>query len=194
MGPKRLVPISALQHYRYCPRQCALIHVEQTFDENLYTLRGHRAHERVDEPGSRIEGEGRVQYALPIWSDKLAIVGRADVVEFPSSGPLHPVEHKVGRRKARRADEVQLCAQALCLEEMFGVEIPCGALYYNASQRRRTVEFNEALRILTHDTIADVRDLLERLHVPPPVDDERCPPCSLIDSCLPSVIAKEGAR
>ncbi|MGY4706961.1 CRISPR-associated protein Cas4 [Candidatus Bipolaricaulota sp. J31] len=124
-----LVPISALQHYVYCPRQCALIHVEQIWEENIYTLRGRRAHERVEIPEGIVREGVRVEYALPLWSQRLGLVGRADVVEFPDGVP-YPVEHKVGPRRARHADEVQLCAQALCLEEMLGVRVPKGALFY----------------------------------------------------------------
>lgn len=183
---EELVPISALQHYVYCPRQCALIHVEQIWEENIYTLRGRRAHERVETPEGIVREGIRVEYALPLWSRRLGLVGRADVVEFPDGVP-YPVEHKVGPRRARHADEVQLCAQALCLEEMLGVGVPKGALFYRASRRRREVAFTPELRAEVEQVVQEVRDLLQRMSLLPPVADTRCRDCSLIGSCLPFV-------
>jgi len=189
-APDQLVPISALQHYRYCPRQCALIHVEQTYDENLYTLRGNRAHTRVDETHSELVEGVRRETSLPIWSDRYGLTGRADVVEFQGDGTPYPIEHKVGKRKARDADEVQLCAQAICLEEMFGVSVPEGALYYRASRRRRTVPLDGPIRSITFETIEAVHDLLEQHRTPAPVADERCPKCSLNESCMPDTVSR----
>ncbi len=189
-----VVPLSALQHYAYCPRQCALIHVEQVWDENVYTLRGRRAHERVDAPKGMTRDGLRTELALPLFSDALGLTGRADAVEFEPDGTPFPVEHKVGERKksalARRADEVQLCAQALCLEEMFGCDVPAGALYYRKSRRRHEVAFSSALRTETHEIIGKVRALLRARRLPPPVADARCPRCSLIESCMPYVIER----
>jgi CRISPR-associated exonuclease Cas4 len=185
-----LVPISALQHYGYCPRQCALIHVEQTFEENLYTLRGQRAHERVERAEGEVSGEGRVEFALPLWSESLGLIGKADAVEFRSDGTLFPVEHKVGRRKERDADDLQLCGQALCLEEMFARPVAAGAIFYAGSRRRRNVEITQDLRSRTAETILAVRQLIQRGLVPPPVADRRCKSCSLLDSCLPFVVAR----
>ena len=179
-----LVPISALQHYVYCPRQCALIHVEQVWDENVFTLRGRRAHERVDVSGRRQRGSEEAVRALPLWSERLGLVGRADVVVFEGGVP-YPVEHKVGARKARRADEVQLCAQALCLEEMFACAIPEGALFYGKTRRRRPVELGAALRQETEAVVAAVRRLLRQTALPPPVCDARCERCSLTEACMP---------
>lgn len=181
-----LIPVSALQHYAYCSRQCALIHVERIWEENLYTLRGRRAHQRVEIPGGIVREGIHVEYALPLWSERLGLVGRADVVEFPSGVP-YPVEHKVGPRRARHADEIQLCAQALCLEEMFHIEVPKGALFYRASRRRREVIFGSELRAEVKRTIQEVRELFRQAKLPPPVADGRCRDCSLIDSCLPFV-------
>lgn len=186
------MPISALQHYAYCPRQCALIHVEQAWTENLYTLRGRRAHERVDDVGGATRDGVRTERALPLFSDRLGLVGRADVVEFGPDGTPYPVEHKVGPRKAQRADEVQLCAQALCLEEMFGKAVPEGALYYAKSRRRRPVAFDPALRTETARLVDAVRALLESRRLPPPVADARCPRCSLIETCMPYVVERLG--
>uniref|UniRef100_A0A831TH32 CRISPR-associated exonuclease Cas4 n=1 Tax=Thermorudis peleae TaxID=1382356 RepID=A0A831TH32_9BACT len=178
------IPISALQHFVYCPRQCALIHLEQAWEENVFTLRGRRAHQSLDIPDGMIREGVRVEYAVPLWSDTLGLTGRADVVEFPDGVP-YPVEHKVGPRRASRADEVQLCAQALCLEEMLGIAVPRGALFYRASRRRREVQFTPELRQLVYEVVEAVRALLSQTSLPPPVADERCPDCSLIEICQP---------
>jgi len=180
-----LVPISALQHYVYCPRQCALIHVEQVWSENVFTLRGRRTHERVDEPGQRQRDEGRRVRALVLWSERLGLTGRADVVVFRADGMPYPVEHKAGRRRASRADEVQLCAQALCLEEMFDRPVPEGALFYGKTRRRRVVRFEPSLRRETEATVEATRALLQQTRLPPPVADSRCRRCSLIEACMP---------
>lgn len=178
------IPISALQHFVYCPRQCALIHLEQVWEENVFTLRGRRAHQGLDIPEGMIREGVRAEYAVPLWSDTLGLTGRADVVEFPDGVP-YPVEHKVGPRRASRADEVQLCAQALCLEEMLGVAVPRGALFYRASRRRREVHFTPELRQFVYEVVESVRALLSQTSLPPPVADERCPDCSLIEICQP---------
>jgi len=183
----QLVPISALQHYEYCPRQCALIHVEQVWDENIYTLRGGRAHERVDTPMTEWrDGEHR-EMALPIWSERLGLTGRADVVVFEDGGRIYPVEHKIGVRKAKRADEVQLCAQAICLEEMFTCHVDHGDLFYMRTRRRRTVPFTAELRAHVEALTIAVRELMATRLLPLPVPDSRCNKCSLIESCMPYI-------
>ncbi len=188
-----LVMISALEHYSYCPRQCALIHVEQVFDENLYTLRGRRAHERVDDPKESALEEGvRVERGLPLFSERFGLLGKADAVEFCAGGTPYPVEYKSGPRRRKRHDDLQLCAQAMCLEEMFGREVPRGAIYHHASHRRREVCFDEGLRSSTEKTIRAVRQLLVTATVPPPVADARCPKCSLFDACMPFALAGMG--
>lgn len=183
------IPISALQHYLYCPRQCALIHIEGTFDENLYTLRGQRTHERVDTPGHEMIVGVRLERALPLFSQTLGLTGRADAVEFLEGGTPHPVEYKTGPRKLKEADDVQLCAQGMCLEEMLGVAVPEGSLYYERTRRRRAVTFDEPLRDLVRTTTQAVRDLFSQPVLPAPVADSRCPNCSLIDACLPYALA-----
>jgi CRISPR-associated exonuclease Cas4 len=179
------IPISALQHYVYCPRQCALIHVEQTFDENLYTMRGQRVHERVDAPVHETVEGVRVERALPLFSNELGLTGKADVVEFLADGTPYPVEYKAGTRKHRGADEVQLCAQGMCLEEMLGRRIPEGSLYYDRTRRRRVVKFSQELREKVVTTTHAVRELFAARSLPEPVADSRCPNCSLIDACMP---------
>lgn len=185
------VPVSALEHYSYCPRQCALIHVEQTFDENLYTIRGKQLHERVDSGDCRAERGVRVVRGMPLWSARLRLQGKADVVEFRREGP-YPVEYKSGPYRRPHAD-LQLCAQALCLEEMLGLPVPEGAVFSWADRRRHPVVFDAALRGATERAVAEVRRMLMEQRVPPAPNDARCPNCSLIHSCLPFVVA-EGAR
>lgn len=183
-----LVPVSALNQYAYCPRRCALIHVEQTFDENIYTMRGRDLHERTDTPEeSGREGEIRVERALPLWSKKLGLVGKADVVEFCEDVP-YPVEYKSGRRSHWENDDLQLCAQAMCLEEMTGKSVPRGAIYHHGSRRRREVIFGEALRSHVGAAVTAIRELLSARVLPPPVNDKRCDHCSLRESCMPSVV------
>jgi CRISPR-associated exonuclease Cas4 len=183
------VMISALEHYSYCPRQCALIHLEQTFDENIYTLQGHMLHERVDEEVSELKGEVRIERAVPLWSRRLGLVGRADVVEFHGQVPF-PVEYKVGPRRKWGHDDLQLCAQAVCLEEMTGQMVTRGAIYHHGWRRRREVAFEEPLRRRVVEAVADIRQMLTARTLPPAVNDARCHHCSLKDSCLPSVVGE----
>jgi CRISPR-associated exonuclease Cas4 len=183
-----LVMISALEHWSYCPRQCALIHVEQVWDENLYTLRGRHAHEKVDLPEAELRQGVRVERAVPLWSDRLGLVGKADVVEFHGDTP-YPVEYKHGPRRRHAHDDLQLCAQALCLEEMTGRPVPRGAVYHHSSRRRREVAFDARLRAAVEEAARQVRALLRDTRLPPPVNDARCDNCSLRQSCLPAVVA-----
>ncbi len=196
------VPVSALEHYSYCPRQCALIHVEQTFEENLFTVRGRLLHERADSGEETTSGDVRVSRGVPLWSERLGLIGKADVVEFRPDGP-YPIEYKSGRRLGPHAD-FQLCAQALCLEEMLGVPVLRGALYYHAARGRHEVVFDEDLRRRTEEMVRAVRQMLQECAsgglLPPPIAcpepgrrDSRCPNCSLIDACLPTGVG-EPAR
>jgi CRISPR-associated exonuclease Cas4 len=181
-----LVMISALQHFSYCPRQCGLIHLDQAWDENLYTLRGRRVHEAVDVPGGETNHGVRTERGLPLWSDRLGLVGKADVVEFRDGLPT-PVEYKHGPRRMSKHDELQLAAQALCLEEMFGVEVRRGAVYHHSSRRRREVAIVPALRSAVAEATEQVRRMIRSGRLPPAVNDARCPNCSLRESCLPAV-------
>lgn len=191
-NPETTVLISALQHYAYCPRQCALIHVEKVWDENLYTLRGQRVHETANTPGDELIEGIRVERAMPLWSHQLGLTGIGDVVEFLEDGSPYPVEYKTGSRKVRKADSIQLCAQALCLEEMLNCGVSRGAIFHHASRRRREVQFDQALRSQTRQAIEATRSLLVASKLPPPVADERCPDCSLIDACMPYIIKDFG--
>jgi CRISPR-associated exonuclease Cas4 len=181
-----LVLISALQHWSYCPRQCGLIHLDRAWDENLYTLRGRGVHELVDEPEGGWEQGVRVERALPLWSDRLGLVGKADVVEFRGGVPF-PVEYKHGPRRQRQHDDLQLAAQALCLEEMFAVPVPRGAIFHHGSRRRREVTVTPVLRRAVADAVAGVRAMLCARKLPAAVNDARCDKCSLRESCLPGV-------
>lgn len=186
------IMISALEHWSYCPRQCALIHVEQTFDENLYTLRGQAVHKRVDEPVVEEQAGMRVERALPLWSKALGLIGKADVVEFHGKVP-YPVEYKHGPHREQEHDDLQVCAQALCLEEMTGQSVPRGAIYHHSSRKRREVEFTPGLRTRVAEVTQAIRTMLSSKQLPPPVNDHRCTHCSLQESCMPSVI-DEGRR
>ena len=179
--------MSALQHYAFCPRQCALIHLDRAWEENLYSLRGRRLHDRADRPESVVRDGTRVEYALPLWSDEHGLIGKADVVEFNEDGLPYPVEYKSGRKKKSTADRVQLVGQALCLEEMFVCTIPEGAIFYHRSRRRETVPIDATLREKTLRVIDAVRSLLAEEGLPSPCDDARCRLCSLQDTCLPSL-------
>jgi len=176
--------VSAIQHYAFCPRQFALIHIEQVWEDNLYTERGHRAHQKAHQPEGATREGVRVEYGLAIWSERLGLIGQADVVEFPNGIP-YPVEHKVGPRKYRKADELQLAAQAICLEEMFGVEVLKGALYYRKSRKRREITFTSDLLHEVEHVVNGIRGLLTEQRLPPAPNDGRCRHCSLYDACMP---------
>ncbi len=182
-----LVPLSA-QHYLYCPRQCALIHLEGAWSENVYTAEGRILHEGADSGKVEVRHGLRIVRALPLRSLRYGLVGRADVVEFhttPHGRQPYPVEYKRGRPKPDNPDAVQLCAQALCLEEMLETDVPEGALYYGQRKRRTVVPLDAALRRRTVETVESVRTLLAAERTPPPAADERCRACSLLELCLP---------
>lgn len=187
------LPISALQHWCYCPRQCALIHQEQAFAENVHTLRGQAVHARVDTPGLEVRPGLRVERALPVWCDRLRLIGKTDVVEFSADGTPYPVEYKHGsRNKAAHiaaCDDLQLAAQAICLEEMTGRPVTEGAIYYASSRRRRQVAITDALREQVVHAVSAVRSMIQSTRLPPPADDTRCHECSLIDLCQPHAVA-----
>ncbi len=182
-----LVPLSALQHHLFCPRQCALIHLEQMWAEDAATAEGRLLHERVDAGGAETRPGLRVERGVTLRSDALGVSGRADAVEFHGRPPVpFPVEYKRGKPKPHRADEVQLCAQAICLEEMFGCLVPAGALFYGTTRRRTSVVFDEALRTLTAQVAAEVRANLAAGRTPPPVLMPGCRRCSLQGACQPA--------
>jgi len=188
------IPISALQHYLYCPRQCALIHVEQLWAESKHTAEGRLLHERVDKPRADKRRGVRTVTAMPLAHTALRLSGIADVVEFhqtETGEKAYPVEYKRGRPKAHSADEVQLCAQALCLEVMLSQSLSEGALFYGETRRRLTVVFDDALRDLTTATIEATRNMI--LSGTTPTADyapRRCDACSLIDLCQPRLLGR----
>lgn len=188
------MPVSSLEHWSYCPRQCGLIHLESVWEENVFTIRGAAVHERVDEPTTRSERGVRVERALPIWSDAHGLIGQADVVEFVGDGagaetPI-PVEYKSGGPSQGRHAALQLCAQALCLEEMFGVSVRRGFLFFARTRERREWAIDSGLRSRTLQAIEEVRRMLASRSLPAPVRDGRCRDCSLVDACMPGLIAE----
>ncbi|MEI8140240.1 MAG: CRISPR-associated protein Cas4 [bacterium] len=195
---EELLPISALQHLLFCERQCALIHIEHVWEENRLTVEGKNMHERVHEQTSESRPGIRIARGLRLRSLRLGLVGMADVVEFhlvshisdfKSPPQPFPVEYKRGKPKADHSDEVQLCAQALCLEEMLDVTIPAGALFYGTTHRRQDVNFDEPLRALTIQTAQRLHVLIETGKTPPAQYAPKCDHCSLINVCLPKKLA-----
>lgn len=188
------IPLSALNQYTYCPRRCFLIHVEDEFRDNVHTISGTLEHERVDKLQGEWKEGSRVEYALSVWSDVLGLTGRCDVVEFRKDGTVYPVEHKHGKRKPWPNDDVQLAAQALCLEEMLGKPVRSGAIFHQQSRRRREVVFDEALQQAVRATVVQARALLTGNTCPPPLegkDAHRCGECSMRPICQPELV---GAR
>lgn len=189
-----LIPLSALQHYLFCPRQCALIHVEQLWADDAATVEGHLLHERVDSAQGETRPGVRVARGVHLRSFALGVAGRADVVEFRGSERLpYPVEYKRGRPKPHRADEVQLCAQAICLEEMCGQAVPEGALFYGGERRRTVIAFDPDLRALTGQIAASTRAMLVAQCTPAPVPMAACRRCSMHELCQPERLSKPPA-
>lgn len=186
--------LSALEHFSYCPRQCALIHLEQVFDENVYTLRGRAVHQRVHQVDSFLEEGVRVERGLPLWSNRLGLVGQADLVEFHEGIP-YPVEYKYGKYREKDIEHaaVQLAGQAICLEEMTGIAVPKGAVYCHSSHRRYEIAITPELRNKVEATTVAVRAMLLEGKLPPPVNDKRCRNCSLNTICMPSAIG-DGSK
>ena len=185
------IPLSALNHWSYCPRRYYLIHVEGEFVDNIHTSRGQAEHQRVDEIRHQTTGNPRIETALPVWCERLGLVGKCDVVEFLADGTPYPVEYKHGARKKWINDDLQLAAQALCLEEMTGKPVPKGAIYHFSSRRRREVNISATLREKVEAALVGIRSLMREGRLPPPVNDRRCDPCSLRDICQPEAIANQ---
>ncbi len=188
-----LIQLSALQHLMYCKRQCALIHIEQLWSENLFTAEGRIMHEHVDTANRESRGSIRIEYGVPLRSLRLGLIGKADVVEFHKQGDKwipFPVEYKRGKPKPDDSDKVQLCAQALCLEEMMNVEVPEGALFYGQTRHRHDVKFDSALRAETEDAAKKVHEIIESGVTPKPEYSKKCKKCSLYELCMPKVNRK----
>jgi len=192
-----LLPLSALQHLIFCKRQCALIHIEQLWVENKFTAEGRIMHERVDRGDQIDRGRMKIEYSLPLKSSVLGITGKADVVEFHLKEGLEklwipfPVEYKRGKPKKNLSDKVQLCAQALCLEEMLGIRVETGALFYGKTRRRLDVVFDDDLRNFTIRTSEELHDMISSGITPPPHYTKKCDTCSFLNLCLPKTIGKK---
>lgn len=191
-----LVQLSALQHFMYCERQCALIHIEQIWSENLFTAEGRIMHDKVDTANKEARSGVLMDYGVPLRSLKLGLSGKADVVEFHKMDngiwmPF-PVEYKHGKPKIDDCDRVQLCAQAICLEEMLNVEIKEGALFYGKTRRREAIVFDAQLRLETQDTAIKVHELIKTGITPKAHYSKRCKQCSLYELCIPEVNSKTG--
>lgn len=186
------LPLSGLQHLAFCPRQWALIHLEQAWAENRLTAEGRLLHERADLPGQTCRHDLRTVRGLALASRRLGLTGRADIVEFrPEPFPL---EYKHGKRKPDDCDLVQLCGQALCLEEMFACAVPCGAIFYGQPRRRIGVEFTTELRLRTESLAREMHRLYDARETPPAKPGPYCKSCSLIDLCLPRSTAGEPVQ
>jgi len=190
----QLIPLSALQHLIFCPRQCALIHLEQAWAENQFTSEGrimhNRAHDAPDESRSGV----RITHSLPVRSLTLGVSGQCDVVEFHENHSIIVIEYKRGKPKSHSADEVQLCAQALCLEEMLKTTIPLGYLFYGLKKRRTEILFTDTLRELTLETAKQLHTLIASQKTPIATREKKCASCSLLEICMPDALRlKRGA-
>ncbi|REJ86640.1 MAG: CRISPR-associated protein Cas4 [Planctomycetota bacterium] len=206
-----LLPLSALQHLLFCERQCALIHVEQVWAENRFTAEGRILHNKAHDGKPETRDGVRITRGLPLHSFELGLSGQADVVlwEPPSTAAeggtmvqrlraatadelqrwtITPVEYKRGKPKSNDCDRVQLCAQAMCLEEMLGVSVRRGQLFYGQKRRRFDVEFDEPLRETTRQAAARVHELMRAGVTPPAVREKKCDTCSLLEICMPDVL------
>lgn len=187
------IMISALQHYVYCPRQCGLIHVDDVWHENVFTVRGNILHEKVDTDTYETRGTLKTVRGLRIHSYRLGITGRCDVVEFGESKngmEVLPVEFKSGEPKEDISDKVQLCAQVFCLEEMMNTIIKSGSFFYGKIRRRDVVEIDNKLRLQTESIIASVREIVSKKIVPAAEYSAKCRNCSLQDICQPKAMNK----
>ena len=180
-----LLPISALQHLIFCERQCALIHVEQLWAENVLTVEGRQLHDKAHDGKSETAADVRIARGLWLRSASLGLIGQADIVEFHTNGTVLPVEYKRGKPKRDDSDRVQICAQALCLEEMLGVQIETGQLFYGTRQRRTEVKIDEELRQLTRSKIHRLREMIAARETPTATRMPKCEKCSLLELCMP---------
>lgn len=194
MTDDALIMLSALNHFIYCQRRCALIHIERAWSENVFTAEGRLMHDKADSNKSESRENVRIDYSVPLRSLRLGLIGKADVVEFHHQADgtwlPFPVEYKRGKPKVGNCDRVQLCAQAICLEEMLDVEIKEGALFYGQTRRREDVAFNDALRAETEEIVAKVRDLVASGITPKAEYSRKCDQCSLFDLCMPKTCSR----
>lgn len=186
------IPLSALNHWAYCPRRCGLIHMEGEFTNNIHTARGNAEHEKVDGIRHETHGDRRSETALPVWSDRIGLIGKCDVVEFLADGTPYPVEYKHGPKRKWLNDDLQLAAQAMCLEEMLNRTVPKGAIFHASSHRRQEVSITPELKQRVEETADAIRAMLASGKLPPPVNDARCKECSLKDICQPQALAERA--
>ncbi len=205
-GDENLLMLSGIQHFAFCKRQWALIHIEQQWDENRFTVEGNRMHKNVDMPDFITKRNDTVTLrSVPLVSRRLGLYGVSDVVEMKAAvngdnairhpeydgwWHLMPVEYKRGKPKEDERDIVQLCAQALCLEEMYGVHIEKGYFYYGETRRREEINFSIAIRNLVNDMAAQMHELYDTGATPLPVYKSHCRSCSLTEICMPKQLAK----
>lgn len=198
--------LSGVQHFAFCRRQWALIHIEREWEENLLTAEGELMHERAHNEAIRERrGDTLTVRGLTVRSSELGIWGKCDVVEFtqdPAGHPLDgvdglwrpvPVEYKRGRSKSGDEDRMQLCAQAMCLEDMFACDLPAGFLYYGSTHSRERVELTPELRSKVRDAIEEMHHLYERRRIPKVKRRSRCRSCSLVDVCMPRATSRSAA-
>lgn len=187
------LPLSLLNDFLFCPRRAALKAVDGCWGENAHTVKGNLAHEHADMPGYEVAKGVKLLRALPVFSDRLGLSGKCDIVEQNGDGTLCPVEYKKGPRRKFINDDAQLCAQALCLEEMFQTTVPRGAVFHAASKRRREVEFTPQLRQATEEAIAALHVLVVTANVPPAIFKPACEECSLYEICLPKLTSRPSS-
>lgn len=192
---ENFIQISALQHYIFCPRQCGLIHIDEVWQDNLFTVRGDILHEKVDTESDETRGDLKIVRGLRIHSYKYGLVGKCDVVEFNENKKIvFPIEYKAGEPKEDISDKVQLCAQALCLEEMLNTQIKKGGFYYGKIRRRIVVDLENDLRDQTLMIIQKVRSIIESKKVPIEEYSKKCRNCSLINICQPKALYKSKVQ
>ncbi|WP_282109992.1 CRISPR-associated protein Cas4 [Shewanella algicola] len=190
----RLVNISALQHFAFCQRQCALIHLEQVWQENYLTAHGRQLHERVDNGEPETRKGVRFERGVVVTAPHIGLTGKLDLLEHhKESNQFIPVEYKRGKPKASDIDKVQLCAQALCIEETLSISVANGALWYWQTRKRITVDFDLALRQQTIEFVKQVQQLFELGMTPPAIFGSHCNACSLIDICQPNLTSKDNS-
>lgn len=198
---EQMLMLSGIQHFRFCPRQWALIHIEQQWDENRLTIEGEILHKHVDDPSYRIKnGEEIYLRAVNVASYTLGLYGVADLIElhlaktnentithpkYPGHWLPYPIEYKHGKPKANLADEVQLAAQAMCLEELYNIKLSAGAIFYATTRHRLEVEFTQELRQLVVDCASEMHRIYDTKELPPPDYEPHCKKCSLVDICMP---------
>lgn len=192
MQDMKLIPLSALQHYAFCPRQCALIHNEQVWAENWLTAQGQVLHQRVDKGEPETRKSMRYERGVLVSAELLGITGKLDLVEIDrASGNIKPVEYKRGKPKKDSWDRIQLCAQAFCLEEMCNRPVHSGALWYWQTRHREDVPLTKSLRQEALKVIEDVRQLLTNGQTPKADYDHKCDSCSLFDLCNPKFLSRD---